>query len=82
MLQQTVPGAVRILPGSDSRLDIIVHLNIAHAIVFHQTPDHAGGKFPHLGIAVIQLIPGLFPYALSMAHKKPLIRLFLRQRTV
>ena len=82
MLQQPVPGAVRLLIRSDSRLDVIIHLNVANAIILHQTPDHTCGKLPHLGIAVIQLIPGLFPDALSMAHEKPLIRLFFCQRAV
>ena len=82
MLQKSVPRAVRMLIRSRPRLDVIVHLDVAHAVVLHQAADNAGGKFTHLGIAVVQLIPGLFPDTLSVAHEKPLVRLFLCQRAV
>ena len=80
--QQPVPGAVRIQLCPDARIDVVVHLDITRAVLFHQPPDYPVRKFPHLRIAEIQLVAAVVDDPFAVAHKEPVVRQFVRHGTV
>ncbi|MNZ65210.1 hypothetical protein D3C78_833970 [compost metagenome] len=82
MLQQTVPAAIGIRLSSNSRIDVVVHFNVAHAVILHQAPYHFVCMSNYLGIAIIKLIATAILHSFAMPHEKPAIIRLRKLRAV
>ncbi|MNO90797.1 hypothetical protein D3C76_823260 [compost metagenome] len=82
MLQQPVSTAIRVRLCSDSGINVVIHLNVSHAIILNQTANNLVCMGYNLWISVVQLITAAVLYSFTMTHKEPAIISLRQLRTV
>ena len=73
MCKQSFSKTVCIHFRTNTRLNIVIHLNITDAIFIHNTVDHFIGMGDHLRIPEIQLIAASVIYPSAMPFEKAVI---------
>ena len=74
MLQKTVSKTVCIHFRTNTRLNIVVHLDIADTVVPYHTVDDFGHMLNHKRMTEIELIPASVIHTLAVAQEEALIR--------
>ena len=82
MVQKSLAGAVRVKLRAEARFDVVIHFDIAGSVLLHQSADDPVGILPHVRIAEIQLIPAPVKDPPAVTNEEPVVRHFLRNRTV
>ena len=77
MLQHSLTYAVCIKFRADTRLNVIIHFNIANAIFIYHPVNHFIYMLKHCGITEVKLISASVKHSFPVAHKKPVIRCLL-----
>ena len=82
MAQKSVAQAVTAALGAHACLNVVVHLDVTHAVLADQAVHHTRGVLTHGGIGEIQLIPSVVNDPLAVAQEKPVVRQNVGQGTL
>ena len=82
MREQPFPCAVCSTVGADTRVDVVIHLDVPDAVIRYEPIDDPIRVAPHLRIAKVQLIPALVDHAPPLDLEEPVVRQLVRERTV
>ena len=82
MLQKSLSNAFRAKLRADSRLDVIIHLDVSDVILIYHAVDHLIDMGDNCRIAEVKLVSAPVIHALSMTDKKPIVRRILCLFTV
>ena len=74
MLQKAISKTVRIDFRTNTRFNIVIHLNITNAVIPYHAVNHFRHMFNHQRMTEIELIPASVIHTLSMAQEETLIR--------
>src|ERR1700722_13502544 len=76
MLEQTLPEAIRVQLRALQRIDVVVHLDIAGAVLVYQPCDYLVQVRPHFRVPKVEQEPRILQHSLAMAHEKPVVGFF------
>ena len=82
MLQQSVSEAVCLHLGADPRLDVVIHLDVAHAVVADHPVHHLRHMLHDLRVPEIELITTAVVHPLSVPEEEPVVRHAFRKIAV
>ena len=71
MPQQTISRVFRVLLSAYARLYVVIHFDIAHAVVFNKSVDDRICVCAHLFAAEVELIARAVENALAVPHEEP-----------
>src|SRR5579871_5542702 len=80
MLEQALAKTVRIQLCSLQRIDVVVHFDVANAIVVYQSCHHHIEVSPHFRVAKVEQKARIFQHPFSMPYEEPVVRLMREQR--
>ena len=77
MLQKSLSDAFRSKLRADSRLDVIIHLDVSDMVLIYHAVDHLVDMGDNCRIAEVELVSAPVIHALSMTDEKPIVRRIL-----
>ena len=80
--KKTLTGALTVAGGSDPGFDIVIHLDIAGAVLFNEPAYDTIGVFPYFRVGEVQLITAAIDDPPAMAGEEPAVRKSGSKRTV
>src|SRR5690242_11817435 len=80
MLEQALAKAVGTDVSPLQRINVVVHLDVADAIIADKSCDHLVQVSPYFGITEIEQKPRILQHSFAVTHEEPVVRLLREQR--